>query len=76
MRNRKELWLEDGDGNVMILKRKANLLVVRIDDAAQGTSFNMTATHVGKMLEFVVDMFFPGGADDESTKSSQHSGSK
>lgn len=76
MRNHKEVWLEDTDGNLMILSRHGQILGVVVDSGDRVACFEMTATHVGKMFEYVVDMFFPGGKGDESTEDSQDSSPK
>jgi hypothetical protein len=54
-----EIELEDGEGNLMFLRRVEGCLKIEIYYGRKYSYFMASATHVGKMFEFVVDMFFP-----------------
>ena len=67
----KDLTLVDRFGGELTARRVAGELEILISDSEGASAFYATATHVGKLLEFVVDMFFPKGAQgDEPTKDS------
>ncbi len=66
----KYLILRDQDGNWLHVKRVGNFLRFTLECDTGITSFDASATHVGKILELVVDQFFPGGAGDSGTKDS------
>ena len=52
--------LVDREYNHMTLTKEANCLRIEVHDGvAEGASFLATGTQVGKLLEFVVEMFFP-----------------
>jgi hypothetical protein len=72
-----EIELEDGEGNLMFLRRVEGCLKIEIYYGRKYSYFMASATHVGKMFEFVVDMFFPQGVKgDESAEDSQDSRSE
>ncbi len=64
------LILKDKDGELMHVRRVGNFLRFTLECDTGITSFDASATHMGKMLELVVDQFFPGGAGDGGTKDS------
>jgi inorganic pyrophosphatase/exopolyphosphatase len=57
-----KLVLKDRNGHYLEAKKVAGILEIVVEDV-EAASFDMTATHVGKLLEFVVDQFFPKGTE-------------
>ena len=64
------LILKDKNSELMHVRRVGNFLRFTLECDTGITSFDASATQVGKILELVVDQFFPGGEGGSGTKDS------
>ena len=59
------ITLIDQNGKVCYASKQGNFLRIEIEGERELISIDLSATHLGKILELVVDQFFPSGTCDD-----------